>query len=247
MSEHDDVNTFRDALRDAAPRDIMARAFDHYGPNLCLASSLGKEDQVLTHLIARNDLPIEIVTLDTGRLFSETHALLEETRRHYGISIRVAMPDPEDLEDIVSERGSAFFRESVADRKHCCFLRKVRPLRRMLRGRGAWLTGLRRDQSQNRGAVTVAEWDEANELVKINPLWNWDDARLERYVTEHQIPVNALHAKGFPSIGCAPCTRAVAPGEHPRAGRWWWESDQQRECGIHLVDGRLVRTTGGPS
>jgi len=243
MLERKDIQELRAEIDGMSAADLLGWVGNRFGAEAALASSLGKEDQVLTHMIAEASLPITIFTLDTGRLFEETHQLLDQTRARYDIGIDIYMPDPADLEEVVSQRGPDFFRESVADRKHCCFLRKVRPLRRALEGKRLWITGLRRDQSDNRAEVEVLDWDEGNDLFKLNPLWDWDDARIEQFVETHAVPINPLHAKGFPSIGCAPCTRAVAPGAHPRSGRWWWESENSRECGIHIVDGRLVRGT----
>ena len=203
---------------------------------VALASSLGPEDQALTHMIAARELPIRIFTLDTGRLFEETHALLDATRERYGVRVEVYLPDAREVEAMVGEHGVNLFRESVELRKRCCGVRKLQPLRRALSGLDAWIVGLRREQSPTRETVDSVAWDASNSLVKLSPLWNWSEARLWDYLRKHDVPVNALHAQGYPSIGCQCCTRAVEPGQDPRSGRWWWESPMQRECGLHVKE-----------
>jgi phosphoadenosine phosphosulfate reductase len=208
-------------------------------------TSLGLEDQVLTHLIVSHGLDIEIVTLDTGRLFSETYTLWQETEERYGRRIQAFYPQAQDLQDWVHENGINAFYTSVEARKACCGLRKVEPLARALEEAALWITGLRADQSQNRSSTRFAEWDEARSLLKINPLLDQTREALQSFCEAHSIPVNALHAKGFLSIGCAPCTRAIEPWEDERAGRWWWENEDKKECGLHVgADGKLVRVTG---
>ncbi len=200
---------------------------------LAFSTSLGIEDQAILHAIAEARVAVDVFTLDTGRHFPETLDVIEASVQRYGIPIRVIAPDAGDLEALVARDGVNGFRHSIENRKACCDVRKVRPLNRALAGAVGWITGLRREQSAGRGHIAFAELDRATDLTKVNPLADWTLARLEAYVAEHAIPVNALHARGFPSIGCQPCTRAVRPGEDIRAGRWWWENEDGKECGLH--------------
>ena len=195
-------------------------------------TSLGIEDQILTDIICRNNLPVRIVTLDTGRLFPETYDLIDKTKARYKVKIDCFFPETLSLEAFVNEQGMNSIFKSVESRKNCCHLRKIDPLLRALEGAKVWVTGLRADQSDNRNNLPRIELDSLSGLLKFNPLLTWSDADLENYTEKHNVPINALHKKGFPSIGCQPCTRAVAEGEHPRAGRWWWEKSTQ-ECGLH--------------
>lgn len=204
---------------------------DH--PVAALASSFGAEDMVLTDLIAKHALPIVIFTLDTGRLPGETYALIDQVREHYALNIEVHYPDARALESYVRAHGVNGFYRSVELRRHCCAIRKADPLARALAGRSAWITGQRRAQSVTRSDVGVEEFDAAHNLPKFNPLADWTEEQVWRYIRANDVPINALHARGYPSIGCAPCTRAVEPGEDIRAGRWWWESPELRECGLH--------------
>lgn len=197
------------------------------------STSLGQEDQVLTQAIAVNHLPVRIFTLDTGRLFYEHYDLLEKTNARYKLNIQVYFPDAADVEAYTSEKGVNGFFESVENRKRCCFIRKVKPLNRALEGARVWITGLRSEQSENRKEMKMLEWDEDRQLYKFNPLINWSYDEMIDYIKENNIPYNPLHDKGFISIGCAPCTRAIEPGEDPRAGRWWWEVSH-KECGLHV-------------
>jgi phosphoadenosine phosphosulfate reductase len=211
------------------------------GP-IVFTTSLGLEDQAITHLIFAHDLAIDVVTLDTGRLFPETYAVWAETEERYGRRIAPVYPRHDALQQLVAAQGINGFYRSVDARKACCGVRKVEPLARALAGAVAWVTGVRAEQSAHRTSLALVAWDAQLGLIKANPLFDWSRAEVEAFIDEHGIPVNALHAQGFPSIGCAPCTRAVAPGEPERAGRWWWE-DTNKECGLHVgPDGRLVRT-----
>ena len=196
------------------------------------SSSLGQEDQVLTDVIFKNDLPVKIFTLDTGRLFNETYELLDRTTARYRKPIEVFFPDASDVEEFVNTRGINSFYESVESRKACCFIRKVKPLERALKGAKVWITGLRSEQSNNRQEMPMIEWSEEKQLYKFNPLIHWSYEDMISYINEFNVPYNRLHDKGFISIGCAPCTRAIEPGEDARAGRWWWEASQ-KECGLH--------------
>ena len=209
------------------------------------SSSFGAEDMVILDLIHKIDLDVEVFTLDTGRLHEETHALIAQARQHYQRSVKVVYPDASRLEAYVQEHGSNAFYHSVELRKQCCAIRKVEPLRRALRGKQLWITGMRRQQSVTRADLTPLAFDRAHALFKFNPLLDWSSKDVFAYLKAHHVPLNALHAKGYPSIGCAPCTRAVQPGEDERAGRWWWEREDARECGLHMdPSGRLVRAKG---
>ncbi len=198
------------------------------------STSLGIEDQAVLHGIAKSGVPIDVFTLDTGRHFPETLQTLEDSQNVYDIKIRVMFPDAREVEELVARDGIFGFRDSVENRKSCCDIRKVRPLNRALKGAKGWITGLRREQSVGRALVPFASWDAAHELIKVNPIVDWTLAELEAFVADNAIPINELHAKGFPSIGCQPCTRAIRPGEDIRAGRWWWEAKENgQECGLH--------------
>ncbi len=202
------------------------------GP-VVFSTSLGLEDQAILDAIAASRVPIGVFTLDTGRHFPETLEALDASERRYGLKIRVVAPDAAETQALVARDGVFGFRSSIEARKACCDIRKVRPLNRALSGAAVWITGLRRAQSAGRAGVPFASWDAEHALVKANPLADWSDADLDGYLKAHDVPVNALHAKGFPSIGCQPCTRAVKPGEDTRAGRWWWENEDGKECGLH--------------
>ena len=204
-------------------------------PKSVLTSSLGMEDQVLTWAIAMSGASIRIATLETGRLFAETLSLLRITKERYGIDVEEFAPDQRELDTYVAKYGLNGFYESVEARKACCDFRKMRPLTQALASADAWITGLRRGQSGNRASTAFVEWDEDRNLVKLNPLADWSADHIRQAVADHEIPVNPLHFRGYPSIGCEPCTRAIKPGEPERAGRWWWEQDDSRECGLHVA------------
>ena len=209
---------------------------------IVFTTSFGIEDQALAHFIFTDRLEIEIVTLDTGRLFPSTYQLWQETEERYGRRIRSYHPDSAALAAIIADAGINGFYHSKAARLECCGVRKVEPLGRALSGAAAWVTGLRADQSDGRAAVELSAWDEDHGLVKVAPLFDWSRAAVADFCVAERVPINKLHAQGFPSIGCEPCTRAVAPGQPERAGRWWWETDEARECGLHVAaDGRLAR------
>ncbi|MBK5197732.1 MAG: phosphoadenylyl-sulfate reductase [Methyloceanibacter sp.] len=198
------------------------------------STSLGLEDQAILHAIAASGADIDIFTLDTGRLFQEVLETVELSELRYGLRIRLVAPDANEVQQLVANDGVFGFRNSVENRKTCCEVRKVRPLNRELKGAQGWIAGIRREHSDERASVPLAAWDEAHGLIKINPVADWSTQELTAYITANNIPVNPLHARGFISIGCAPCTRAVQPGENPRAGRWWWENEEKKECGLHL-------------
>lgn len=211
----------------------VAHVVRRIGGRIAFSTSLGLEDQAVLHAIASQKLDIDVFTLDTGRHFPETLETLEASIQRYLRPIRVVFPESKDVEDLVARDGIMGFRYDVDARKACCHVRKVLPLNRALAGASGWITGLRREQSNERAEVPFATWDAEHGTVKVNPIADWSLADVEAYVARHDIPVNPLHAKGFPSIGCAPCTRAIRPGEDIRAGRWWWENEDGKECGLH--------------
>ena len=207
-----------------------------YGDKIAPASSMGAEDQVVTDMLCRlTDRP-RVFTLDTGRLPQETYDVIEATHNRYGLRIEMISPAAADLEALVNECGPNCFRQSVELRKRCCNVRKVLPLKRMLSGLSAWITGLRREQTVTRAELAPLAWDETFGLQKVSPLADWTTEQLWQYIRANDVPYNALHDSGYPSIGCSPCTRAVSGGEDIRAGRWWWELPAQKECGLHIVD-----------
>lgn len=228
---------------DLGPLDLPARLRHvraRLPGRLVFTTSFGLEDQALTHAIVEAGIDVEILTLDTGRLFGETLDLWAETEERYRVSIRALAPDGPALQALLLADGPLGFRRSVEARQACCGIRKVEPLGRALDGAAGWLTGLRSDQSAARARTPFAVRDEDRGILKINPLADWSRPDVERYVERHGVPANPLHARGFPSIGCAPCTRALRPGEDERAGRWWWESETRKECGLHLRPGRAA-------
>ena len=199
---------------------------------IVFSTSLGQEDQIITDIIFKNNLPIKVFTLDTGRLFYEHYDLLANNNSRYKIKTEVYFPQAEDVENFVNEKGINGFFHSVENRKECCYIRKVKPLNRALEGAKVWITGLRSEQSENRQSLKMVDWDETRQLYKFNPLLHWSYDDVLKYIETHNIMDLPLHRKGFISVGCKPCTRAIEPGENPRAGRWWWE-ESQKECGLH--------------
>jgi len=224
---------YRNELKGLDAEAILKWTSDKFESRVALATSFGAEDQVLTDLWAGLEDTIRIFTLDTGRFFQETYDVMDDTMKRYGLRLEVYAPNAEDLARLIETDGPNLFYESVEKRKACCAVRKTIPLQRALTGLNAWITGLRKEQSVTRTRTEAIEWDDAHGLYKISPLHDWTEERVWAYIREHKVPVNKLHEKGFPSIGCAPCTRAVAPGEDVRAGRWWWELPEHRECGLH--------------
>ncbi len=214
--------------------EILRYFLETYKGKIGLASSMGAEDQVLTEMIAAIDPSTRVFTLDTGRVFPETYELIEKTNARYRINIEVYFPEREQVEKMVAEKGINLFYESIENRRYCCHTRKIVPLKRALSGLEVWISGLRRSQSVTRSSVKFVEWDETNQLIKINPLLNWDEQQVWNYIRQKNVPYNTLHDKGFASIGCQPCTRAIEPGEDVRAGRWWWENPDMKECGLHV-------------
>jgi phosphoadenosine phosphosulfate reductase len=237
----EDINKIQPELSGLNPLQVLKWV----GGNVdhpVFASSLGQEDQVILHLIAVNRLNIPVITLDTGRLFPETYNLIAENESRFGIKIRILFPDAAEVEAMVAVEGVNLFLKGVDQRKRCCQVRKINPLRRVLRQSGGWVCGLRREQSSTRSDLNVIGWDEVNGIPKINPLHNWSLEQVTAYLKANNVPYNPLHDQGFISIGCACCTRAVQLGQDIRAGRWWWESPEQKECGLHLENGKFVRS-----
>ena len=213
--------------------DLLKSAANTY-PAITFANSFGAEDMVLTDIINKAELPIEIFSLDTGRLPAETYTLMGEVEKHYATKPVIFFPKHETVEDYVRTNGINAFYESIELRKACCHMRKVEPLKRALKDKQAWVTGMRAEQASTRASLPIQEFDESNQLEKFNPLSDWTEKEVWAYIRMNNVPYNALHDQFYPSIGCAPCTRAVAMGEDVRAGRWWWEDPQNKECGLHV-------------
>ena len=220
--------------------ELLSILSKELGNNLVFATSMGAEDQVIFDMISRLGLDIPVFTLDTGRLFQETYDLIAETEKKYNKKIKIYFPERKTVEEMVNQDGINSFYESIEFRKKCCHVRKLEPLSRALKPYRAWICGLRREQSETRSDLQVIDLD-SNKKIKINPLIDWTEEDVWDYIKKHDVPYNRLHDKGFLSIGCAGCTRAVAPGEHVRSGRWWWEDPEQKECGLHVVNGKLTR------
>lgn len=206
------------------------------GKKIIFTTSFGNQDQCLTDLICKNKVPnIDFATLDTGRLFNETYSLIEKTRELYGITIKTAYPDAKKLEDFITQNGPNAFYNSIEMRKQCCFLRKVEPLARVIKGYDIWISGLKKDDSGNRADINYLEFSHQHNIIKFYPILNFTNEKVDEYNKNHSVPYNSLYDRGFKSIGCAPCTRAIKEGDDPRAGRWWWESREKSklECGLH--------------
>jgi phosphoadenosine phosphosulfate reductase len=217
----------------SSPEEILSWFSMNFAGKIAFSTSLGAEDQVITHMIAGGGQPVKIFTLDTGRLFQETYDLLDITRQKYGCAIDIYFPDALHVEEMVQSRGINLFYQSIENRQLCCHIRKLEPLKRALRGMEVWVTGVRKEQSVTRAGAALVEWDPVYEIIKINPLIQWNSDMVWEYIRSWKIPVNELHEKGYPSIGCLPCTRAIQPGEDVRSGRWWWELPELKECGLH--------------
>ncbi|SHF69798.1 phosphoadenylylsulfate reductase (thioredoxin) [Flavobacterium fluvii] len=226
------VNTLLEKTAGFSIEETLAFLANEYKDKVVFSTSFGQEDQVITALIAKNDLPITIFTLDTGRLFQETYDVFHKTVKKYKKEIKVYFPEAASVEKLLQEKGPNSFYESVENRKECCFIRKVVPLTKALKGNAVWITGLRAEQSENRHSLDLFEYDANFDIIKFNPLLKWTLEEVQKYIDDNNVPQNALHKQGFVSIGCAPCTRAIAPGEDIRAGRWSWESSH-KECGLH--------------
>ena len=229
----DNVNAINDLLKGKSALEIITYFNDNLGAEITFGTSLGAEDQVITQMLASIEAIVPVFTLDTGRLFPQTYDLIDSTSQKYKISIKPYSPVNTEVEDMVVEHGMNLFFKSIELRKTCCQTRKLRPLARALAGRKAWFTGLRRSQSVTRIDMQIVEWDENSNMLKVNPLIDWSEDDVWAYIKENGIPYNPLHDQDYPSIGCQPCTRAIIPGEDVRAGRWWWENPDTRECGLH--------------
>lgn len=236
-----DIESLQDKLIQLDAVNILNITTDLFPGQLVFASSMGLEDQVLMDMICRHRLDIPVFTLDTGRLFNETYELLAQTEEKYQTKIRVYFPDFHDVQQMTNQEGINLFYGSIEKRKMCCRIRKLEPLKRALGNYQAWICGLRRSQSDYRGNSQAIEWDSAHQMFKINPLINWSEQDVWDYIKANNVPYNKLHDRGYPSIGCACCTRSVEHGESSRSGRWWWEEEQHKECGLHFKDGKLVR------
>ncbi|WP_316739396.1 phosphoadenylyl-sulfate reductase [Pedobacter aquatilis] len=216
--------------------DKLKYLAENFADRIIFSTSFGWEDQAITHLIFSNNIPIKVFTLETGRLFPETYYVWNRTLEVYDKPIHAYYPKNDLLQDMVNTKGPNSFYESVENRKECCYIRKIEPLKRALKGNEIWVTGIRAEQSPNREDMHDLEWDEGNQLVKFHPIFDWTLDDVKTYIKENNIVYNTLHDKGFPSIGCAPCTRAVQSGEDFRAGRWWWEDQSKKECGLHATE-----------
>lgn len=234
MSSPDQLAAYQTQTAGLDAPGLVAWALETFGTaRTVLASSLGAEDQVLTAMLAGVNPQARIFTLDTGRLFQETHDAIQDTMQRYSVKFEVLAPEPAAVAAMVGEHGPNLFYDSVDLRKKCCDVRKVQPLKKVLTTADAWITGLRRDQAVTRGDVEAVSWDAGNGLYKICPLFDWSEDKVWAYIKQNGVPYNRLHDRGFPSIGCAPCTRAVGKGEDVRSGRWWWENPEHKECGLH--------------
>jgi phosphoadenosine phosphosulfate reductase len=213
--------------------EALKRLYDAFPDGITFSTSFSYEDQVITDFISRS-VPVFIFTLDTGRMFAETYSTWSQTLERYRLRIKAFHPDEEQIQDFVTSFGPNAFYQSVDLRQQCCSIRKVVPLKKALKGKAVWVTGLRAQHSPNRSDLQLLEWDETNQIIKYNPLLHWTTEEVKQYIDQYNIPYNSLHDKGFVSIGCAPCTRAIKPGEDFRAGRWWWEDASKKECGLHV-------------
>lgn len=232
-----EIERLNEEFAACTPEELLRFFMEKFGGRIALSSSLSIEDQTITDMMLQIDSHARIFTLDTGRLFPETYSLLDRTNLHYNIRIEVFCPDTEALQRMVTEQGVNLFYESLEKRHLCCQVRKLEPLSRAFTGLDAWICGLRRSQSVTRDGMNRIEWDEKHGLLKINPLIDWTEEQTWEYIRTRHVPYNKLHDQGFPSIGCQPCTRAVKEGEDIRSGRWWWESPEHRECGLHSREG----------
>ena len=227
------ANKLNDRFKSGAPEEVLAWFMKEYKGEIGLASSLSIEDQSITKMMCDIEKQPNIFTLDTGRVFPETYSLMERTNMTYGIKIKIFFPEAKEVEEMTNKDGVNLFYNSIELRRKCCHIRKIGPLNRAFSDLKVWICGLRHEQSVTRSDVQMVEWDEGNSLLKLNPLINWTEEQTWDYIKTNGIPYNRLHDQGFPSIGCQPCTRAIKEGEDVRAGRWWWENPEQKECGLH--------------
>ena len=227
------LNEIKKLIDDKPVEESLLLLSEKFKDKIVFSTSLSLEDQVITDIIYSNDLPIRIFTIDTGRLFNEIYSVLNKTNEFYDKKIQIYFPKNDSVENLVNEKGPFSFYGSVENRKECCFIRKVEPLNRALAGMQAWITGIRAEHSVTRQEMNKIEWDEIHRVFKFHPLLDWSTQKVKDYIKKHNVPYNLLHDKGFVSIGCSPCTRAVKEGEDFRAGRWWWEDNTKKECGLH--------------
>lgn len=228
------IEKLNNQLKDKDTIEVIKYFSETFGKKAAFSTSLSIEDQVITHMLFSINSKVKIFTLDTGRLPNETYSLIEKTREQYNIKIHIYFPNYRSVEKMVRARGINLFYNSIEDRKRCCYVRKIEPLKRALKNIEVWITGLRREQSITRQNIELIEYDSNYKLIKVNPLYNWTEAQVWDYIKKNNIPYNSLYDKNYLSIGCAPCTRAVQPGEDVRAGRWWWENPNTKECGLHI-------------
>ncbi len=229
----DQIKKLNADLKDATATEILEFFLNKFEKRIAFASSFGAEDQVILQMISSINKKTKVFTLDTGRLFPETYELIDKSYHRYKIPIDIYFPDALEVESMVKEKGINLFYESIENRKLCCNIRKINPLKRAIKDLDVWITGLRREQSPTRTTMEIVEWDALNGLIKINPLIEWSEKQIWNYIKKNNIPYNKLHDTGFLSIGCQPCTRAIQKGEDSRAGRWWWENPDTKECGLH--------------
>ncbi|MCF6331504.1 MAG: phosphoadenylyl-sulfate reductase [Sulfurimonas sp.] len=229
-----DINDLNKKFKNVKAEEILKYFFEKYGNKVALSSSFGVEDQVLTHMMLSLDKKMNIFTLDTARLHPQTYSVMDATNLKYGVKVNVFFPDTDDVEKLYQSQGINGFYESIQNRKACCFTRKIKPLQRALSSLDVWITGLRASQSITRQNLSLIEYDEVNKVIKVNPLLHWSEDEIWDFIKKYKVPYNSLHDEGFPSIGCAPCTRAVESGADVRSGRWWWENPEHKECGLHI-------------
>jgi len=227
------IENLNKEFQNSSTQEVISFFLSNYSKKIAFATSLGIEDQVITEMIVSINKSIKIFTLDTGRLFQETYDLIQKTNSRYKINIEIYFPDTRQVEKMVKEKGINLFYESIENRKLCCHIRKIESLKRVLNKFDFWITGIRNEQSEIRANDKLIEWDKVNGLIKVNPLIKWTEKDVWNYIKEKNIPFNSLHSKGFKSIGCVPCTSAVEDSEDSRSGRWWWENDEHKECGLH--------------
>lgn len=228
------IKQLRNQTADYNTKEIIAFFLNRYRDRIIFSTSLAAEDQVLTDIICQTDKSLKIFTLDTGRLPQETYDTIEATRKRYEIDIDISFPDSTQVQELVKEAGPNLFYNSIQQRRQCCQVRKIQPLRRALTGFEIWICGLRKEQSVTRADLEIIQWDQQFNIIKLSPLLDWTTDEVWNYIRSYNVPYNSLHDRGYPSIGCQPCTRAVADGEDIRSGRWWWEKPEQKECGLHL-------------
>ncbi|WP_024955791.1 phosphoadenylyl-sulfate reductase [Sulfurospirillum arcachonense] len=232
------IDTLKQAIKGKNTQEVLAYFLNELDVNIAFASSLGAEDQVLTDILHSISDDAKIFTLDTGRLPKETYDLIEKTNVKYKKNIKIYFPQADKVEALVNEKGMFSFYNSIDERKECCYIRKIEPLKRALKGLDIWITGLRREQSITRDSMEILERDEGNGLLKLNPLIDWSEEEVWEHIKKNNVPYNKLHDQGYPSIGCQPCSRAVQEGADIRSGRWWWENPEHKECGLHVKENK---------